>query len=92
MVLQLPLSADADLRAFVEKAALDQVDLIAMSGPGANEVEDELDDWNVFLAKSEAGWIVTTAHTPESDLDTGETALQCAVRWCGREHAEIVKL
>ncbi|MFY0619429.1 hypothetical protein [Shimia sp.] len=68
------------------------MDLIAVSGPGANEVEDELDDWIVFLAKSEAGWIVTTAHTPESDLDTGETALEFAERWCGRGHAEIVKL
>ncbi|WP_294225696.1 hypothetical protein [uncultured Shimia sp.] len=92
LVLELPLSADADLRAFVQKAIADQVELIAVSGIGAEEVEDELDHWIVFLAKSEADWIVTTAHAPETVLETLETALDFAKSWSGRDYADIVKL
>lgn len=92
VVLQLPLTADADLRAFVQKAIADRVELIAVSGAGAHEVEDELDDLIVQLAASEAKWIVTTAHTPKTVLETLETALDFAGTWSGRNHADIVKL
>ena len=91
ILLKLPLSADANLRAFVEKAILDRVDLIAIFGESARQVEDELDWLIVEMAGAEDQWIVTTAHTPDDD-ETELCALEFAKNWQGRGYADVVSL
>lgn len=92
VVLELPLSANADLRAFVEKAISDGVDLIAVCGDYASAVEDRLDWLIVEIAESEAQWIVTTSHAAVVDPETEETAFEFAQNWKQRGHADVVTL
>ena len=90
ILLRLPLSPDADLRVFVEKALLDKVSLIAVHGQEAARVEDELDWLIVELAETEDQWIVTTSHAPDDETEL--SALEFARSWQERNHAEVVKL
>ena len=92
VVLQLPLSAPDLLAPFIERCVADDVELICVVGPTADEIEDEI-DWLVVGDGSDADrFIVTTAH-PNEPLDQ---VIQFATAWTGdgapAEAPEIVRL
>ena len=79
IVLELPLSAPEKLAPFVERCVTQDVELICVVGPMANEVEDQI-DWLVLGDGTDADrFIVTTAH-PDEALDR---VVGFATAWSG---------
>ncbi len=92
IVLQLPLSAPEVLALFVERCIAEEVELICVVGPEADEIEDEI-DWLIVGDGSNANrFIVTTAHSNEPV----DQVVQFAAAWTGdggpAEAPEIVHL
>lgn len=93
VVLALPLSAPDVLGPFVERCLSDGVELICVAGPGADEIEDEI-DWLVVGDGSDRDrFLVTTAHSEE----TFDEVLRFAKAWMGdkdaaEEAAQLVRL
>jgi hypothetical protein len=92
IILQLPLSAPEALALFVERCVAEDVELICVVGPEADEIEDKI-DWLIVGDGSDANrFIVTTAHPNEPVYQV----VQFATAWIGdgapAETPEIVRL
>jgi hypothetical protein len=74
LVLRLPLSDEGALRPFVEACLRDRVELIAVSGVGAEQVEDLIDDLVVGDGSDSTRFICTSAHPDETLEDALEFA------------------
>lgn len=68
IVLHSPISDDADLRDFVERCLAEGVSLVAIVGPGACKLEDEV-DWIVFGDGSNPSRFLCTTSHPDEPLD-----------------------
>ncbi len=77
LILALPLSDPSRLPEFVETCLLDGVELIALAGAGARDVEDRIDRLIVGDGSRPDRFIVTTAH----EEDGLKEALTFAENW-----------
>lgn len=77
IVLHSPISDDADLADFVERCLAEQVSLLAIVGPGAAELEDQV-DWLVIGDGSDPErFLCTTSHPDELFEDVLDFANVC---------------
>jgi hypothetical protein len=74
VVLQLPLSDERLLEAFVEACLIDKVVLIAVTGEGCERIEDIIDEIVVGDGSDPGRFVVTTAHADEPLEDVLEFA------------------
>lgn len=74
IILQSPVSDHATLSSLVNDCLASYVQLIAVIGPGCEDVHDRIDD--ILLAQSfgEVGSVVTTWHTGETLEEVAEFA------------------
>ncbi|MEN5114807.1 hypothetical protein ABE453_12340 [Brevundimonas diminuta] len=77
IVLELPLSDEALLPAFVEQCIADSVSLIAVVGEGCERIEDEIDWLIVGDGTDDSRFITTSSHPGE----TLEEATEFARTW-----------
>ena len=68
IVLELPMSDEALLPAFVENCVARNVSLIAVLGDGCERVEDEI-DWLIVGDGSDDSRFITTSSHPGETLD-----------------------
>ena len=66
IVLELPLSDEALLPAFVKKCLARNASLIAVVGDGCQRVEDEIDELIVGNGSDDRRFITTTSHPGET--------------------------
>jgi hypothetical protein len=66
LVLELPISNRALLKPFVERCLREHVVLVAIAGPGADEVEDMIDDILIDDGADESRFFVTSSHDDQS--------------------------
>jgi hypothetical protein len=86
IVLHSPPAEPSRLEAFVEACIADGVELIAIGGDGARELEDEI-DWIIIGDGSQHDrFIVTTAHS------TIEEAREYAEVWGSGTSQEEIRL
>ncbi|MBX3480010.1 MAG: hypothetical protein KF842_06395 [Caulobacter sp.] len=79
LILVLPLSTPDALEPFVETCLADGVELICISGPGCDAVEDEIDALIVGDGADDARFIATTSHGDEPLEDV----INLATLWIG---------
>ena len=77
VILQLPLSNEGLLAAFVEQCLRDSVTLIAVVGEGAARIEDIIDELVVGDGSDDTRFVATTSHSSE----TVEEVLEFAGIW-----------
>ncbi len=77
IVLELPLSDEALLPAFVEQCIADNVSLIAVVGEGCERIEDEI-DWLIVGDGTDNSRFITTSSHPGEAL---EEATEFARLW-----------
>ena len=68
IVLHSPISAEADLRDFVERCLTEGVSLLAIVGPEAGALEDQVDWIVVGDGSNPSRFLCTTSH-PDEPLD-----------------------
>ncbi|MGU3400923.1 hypothetical protein ACLBWS_14475 [Brucellaceae bacterium D45D] len=68
LILHSPLSDETLLKGFVEQCLLDQVSLLAIFGPGADRLEDEIAQLVVGDGSDPERFLCTTSH-PDENLD-----------------------
>ncbi|SMH42003.1 hypothetical protein [Mesorhizobium australicum] len=85
IVLCSPLTDPSSLEAFVEACLADGVELIAIGGSGAQELEDEIDWIIVGDGEDRSRFIVTTAH------DTVEEAREFAAVNLGQRRVQELR-
>ncbi len=68
IILHSPLSDEGLLDQFVEQCLRDQVALVAIVGPGAERIEDIIDELVVGDASDPDRFLCTTSH-PDEPLD-----------------------
>lgn len=68
IVLELPISDEALLPAFVEKCLARNVSLIAVLGDGCERIEDDI-DWLIVGDGSDKSRFITTSSHPGETLD-----------------------
>ena len=77
VILQLPISNEDLLDAFVEQCLRDNVALIAVVGEGAARIEDIIDELVVGDGSDDTRFVTTTSHLNE----TVEEVLEFAGLW-----------
>ena len=90
IILQLPLSSEGLLDAFVEDCIKDGVVAIAVVGKGSSRIEDVIDELIVGDGSGTSRFITTTSHENEPMEEVVEFVQQCM----GEEGqlAQLVKL
>jgi len=68
IVLHSPVTDKSALTVFVARCLADQVNLIAIVGPGCAELEEEI-DWIVVGDGAEASRLVVTSSHPDESVD-----------------------
>ena len=66
IVLELPISDEALLAAFVEECLARNVSLIAVRGEGCERIEDEIDGLIVGDGSDDSRFITTSSHPGET--------------------------
>ncbi|MET3908782.1 hypothetical protein ABID59_003128 [Bradyrhizobium sp. S3.3.6] len=77
VILQLPISNEDLLDAFVEQCLCDNVALIAVAGEGAARIENIIDELVVGDGSDDTRFVTTTSHANE----TVEEVLEFAGCW-----------
>lgn len=91
VVLQSPVLTPAALARFVEECLRDGVELIAIAGPGCEELEDVIDDLVVGDGTDDSRFVVTSSHPGEPLEEVVEFAEMWTVK--GRnDRVQFVRL
>ncbi len=77
IILQSPVSDEADLVRFVERCLAENVSLVAIYGPGSEELEEKI-DWIVVGDGSDPNRFLCTTSHPEEPF---EDVLNMAKAW-----------
>ena len=87
IILHCPISDEARLGPFVERCLEERASLLAVMGPGAEELEETI-DWIVVGDGTIKGrFLLTTAHPADSLADVMEFAATCTP--CGVAATEV---
>ena len=88
VILQLPISNEELLNAFVEQCLRDNVALIAVIGEGAARIEDIIDELVVGDGSDDTRFVTTTSHSNE----TVEEVVEFAGLWSNERDQQPVQI